>query len=71
MSIHHEIPKNTFSTNAKEKLSLKVLKANDVRHLVGLSGKTSSGKSKDKFAVAGSDPKQKKLEGFFKPKGST
>lgn len=66
LSIHHEIPKSTFSTNPKEKLSLKVLKANDVRHLVGLSGTSSSGKSKDKF-----DPKQKKLESFFKPKGST
>lgn len=66
LSIHHEIPKSTFSTKPKEKLSLKVLKANDVRHLVGLSGTSSSGKSKDRF-----DPKQKKLESFFKPKGST
>lgn len=70
LSVHHEIPKSTFCTNPKEKLSLKVLKANDVRHLAGLAGTSSSGKSKDKFAVVGSDPRQKKLEVFFKPKGS-
>lgn len=70
LSVHSEVPRNSFSASPKETISLKVLKANNVQHLVGIVGGNGTKKSKGKFAAAGSDPKQKKLDGFFKPKSS-